>query len=194
MGPNIDERGRPWTASGGGPVVVVPAEAAEHWRGTLPPVGVAVPEGWTWGDPDGPECDYDRACNPPVSEGTPYGGFGWVEVQGRPVLILDGETLTWFAADQKGGVLVRCPIDEADDDPEKIPASAWHSVGAGVIRLTDGRLYMFDSAYGGAADPGGIRAHGGVGVIELGPGCWRVDFATNAGEVDFVRFRPASSE
>ncbi|MFD7630755.1 Imm21 family immunity protein [Streptomyces sp. NPDC059851] len=194
MGSNIDECGRPWTSSGGGPIIVVPAETTEHWRGTLPPVGVQVPEGWTWGAAGGPECDYDRACDPPVSETTPFGGFGWVDVQGRPALVLDGETVTWFEADCEGGTLVRSSIDETEDDPKRISESNWRSIGVDVISLADGRLYMFDSAYPGAADPERIDADSGVGVIELGPGRWKVDFATNANEIDFVRFRPAPSE
>lgn len=188
---NVDEYGRPWTTSGGGPIVVVPAEAAAHWRGTLPPSGVEVPEGWTWGAPGGPECDYDRACCPAVSEPTPFGGFGWVEVQEQPVLVLDGEVPTRFEADGEGGTLVRSSEYEADDDPRRVSAESWRSVGTEVISLVDGRLFMFDSAFAGAGDPERIPADDGVGVITLGPGHWRVEFATNADEVDFVRFRPA---
>ncbi|MFF3404247.1 Imm21 family immunity protein [Streptomyces sp. NPDC002659] len=190
MGLNVDEGGRPWTNSGGGPIVVIPAEIAEHWRGTWPPVGVEVPEGWTWDGSGNPECDYDRACDPPVAEGTPYGGFGWVDVQGHPVLVLDVEIPTRFHPDSEGGILVRSSADEADDDFRKIPSN-WRSVGVNTISLADGRLYMFDSAFEGAADPEQIEAHDGVGVIKLGVGRWNVDFATNADEVDFVRFRPA---
>ncbi|MEU9304902.1 hypothetical protein [Streptomyces sp. NPDC048269] len=157
-------------------------------------MGIEVPEGWAWGAADGPECDYDRACDPPVSEATPFGGFGWVDVQGQPGLILDGEILTWFEADRQGGILVRPSTDEADHDPESVPAHGWRSVGVDVLSLADGRLYMFDSAFAGAADPERIRANDGVGVIKLGAGRWRVDFATNADEVDFVRFRPAGGE
>ncbi|NXY96496.1 hypothetical protein HYE82_19295 [Streptomyces sp. BR123] len=193
---NIDERGRPWTDSGGGPIVVIPAELAEHWRGTLPPVGAEVPEGWSWGTPGGPECDYDRACDPSVSEATPFGGFGWVEVQGQPVLVLDSEIHTWFEADEAdsgGGILVRSSADGADEDPGSVPVQSWHTVGSDVISLSDGRLYMFDSAYNGAADPEQIQAFDGVAVIELGAGHWRVDFATNRDAVDFVRFRPSEA-
>ncbi|MFF8512866.1 Imm21 family immunity protein [Streptomyces sp. NPDC015492] len=189
MGTNIDESGRPWTLSGGGPVIVIPAEVAEHWRGTLPPVGAEVPAGWTWGNADGPECDYDRACAPASHEPTPYGGFGWVDVHNTPALILNGEILTRFDADAEGGVLVRCSIDEADDDPGRIPAADWRSVGADVIALTDGRLYMFDSAAAGATDPNRITADDGVGIITLSPGSWQVEFATNGDETDFIRFR-----
>ncbi|OKJ49485.1 hypothetical protein AMK27_36020 [Streptomyces sp. CB02009] len=186
---NVDASGRPWTLSGGGPVIVIPAEIAGHWRGTLPPVGVEVPAGWTWGGSSGPECDYDRACSPGVYEPTPHGGFGWVGVQETPVLILDGEILTWFEAGAEGGSLVRSAIDEADGDPEKVFPGSWRSVGVDVISLTDGRLYMFDSAAAGAVDPAQIAADDGVGVITLGAGNWRVEFATDADECDFVRFR-----
>nr|WP_168724491.1 Imm21 family immunity protein [Streptomyces sp. A1547] len=194
LGTNIDEHGRPWTASGGGPVIVIPAEAAEHWRGTLPPVGAEVPDGWTWGVSGGPECDYDRACDPPVSEITPIGGFGWVDVQGQPALILDSEAPTWFTADSEGGFLVRPSFDGADEDPGSVPARDWRFVGVDIVSLADGRLFMFDSAFDGAADEERIRADEGVGVIKLWAGRWRVEVATNADEVDFVRFRPARDE
>lgn len=122
-------------------------------------------------------------------EGTPYGGFGWVEVQGKPALILDGEIVTRFEGDSEGGVLVRNPISEARADLEKTPADGWRSVGVDTLSLTDGRLFMFDSAFEGAADPAQISADNGVGVITLGAGRWRVDFATTVDEVDLVRFR-----
>ncbi|MGW8355501.1 hypothetical protein [Streptomyces wedmorensis] len=194
MGLNMDEQGRPWTISGGGPIVVIPVEIAERWRGILPPLGAEVPEGWTWGDAGGPECDYDRACDAPVSSRTPFGGFGWIDVQGQPVLILDAEILTRFEAESEGGFLVRPSTDEGDDDPRNVPASSWHSVGERVISLTDGRLYMFDSAAEGSADPDQISANDGVGIIKLGAGRWSIDFATNADEVDFVRFLPVGGE
>lgn len=58
-------------------------------------------------------------------------------------------------ADTEGGTLVRSSIDEVeiDSDPRKIPGSSWRSAGGGVISLTDGLLYMLDSAYQGASDP-----------------------------------------
>ncbi len=183
---NRDDEGRPWTTSGGGPVVVVPAELAARWRGTSPPPDAAVPPGWTWGMADGPVCDYDRACDPPQPHGTPYGGFAWVAVGDGHALILDAELATVFVADAAGGVIARGGSGEI---PAALAAVAWRALAPAAITLTDGRLFMFDAAFPGAADPAAIAAHDGVGVIALGPGTYTVEVATTADETDLVRFR-----
>lgn len=191
---NVDELGRPWTISGGGPIVVIPAELAAQWRGVLAPVGAVVPPGWTWGDAGGPECDYDRACDPPVKTVTGYAGFGWVAVGDQSVLILDAEIPTFFEATATGGYLVRhgAHPDEADADPTHVPEEAWHQLGdVEAITLVDGRLFMFDAAGTGAADPAEAHANDGVGVITLGPGRYRIEVATTPQEMDFVRFTRA---
>jgi len=191
MAINLDDQGRPWTISGGGPVLVIPAETAAAWRGTEPPVGAQVPPGWKWGASGGPVCDYDRACDPMDLASTGFGGFGWLEVDGKPALVLDAEVTTTWLAEDGGGTLMRVSTDESDTDPDAVPADAWRPFPVGEVELTDGRLFMFDSAYPGAADPAAIDAHDGVGVIELAPGRWSITCATNADEVDFVRFRRA---
>ncbi len=187
MAINIDERGQPWTVSGGGPILVVPAETAASWLGTRPPPGADVPPGWNWGDAGGVECDYDRACSPRDFESSPYGGFGWVEVDGKPALILDGEILTVWLAEPDGGTLVRCSSDEGSRDPASV--TDWNLFPAAELTLADGRLFMFDSAFAGAADPAAISAHDGVGVIELAPGRYSLTCASNPDETDFIRFR-----
>jgi hypothetical protein len=191
MAIQVDGLGRPTTCSGGGPVIAVPAESAGAWRGTLPPIGAVVPEGWRWGSSGGPVCDYDRACD---AQGirTGYGGFAWLEVGGRPALILDAELVTVFVADADGGYILRGgDIDGPHADPATVPADGWKAMAPETIELTDGRLFLFDSAFAGDPDPAAITAHDGVAVAELGPGAWRVEFATNEHEVDFVRFRRA---
>lgn len=189
---NVDDRGRPKTCSGGGPVVVVPAEVAAHWFGTRPPPGAVVPAGWTWGKSGGPICDYDRACDVAPIERTSYGGFGWVDVHGRPALVLDAEITTIFVKESDGGYIVRNSIGEdASELASAVDDGKWHDFGFTTIDLQDGRLFMFDSAYPGDADPDAIDADDGVGVIDLGPGTWRVSFATSPQGVDFVRFRRA---
>lgn len=185
---NVNDRGEPTTCSGGGPIVVIPAELAEHWRGTRPPAGAVVPEGWRWGKSGGPVCDYDRACDPPTLTRTSYGGFGWVDVNGVPVLVLDAEIQTDFVADAEGGILVRNSVGKGAEGFEGIE---WQEVGPASFDLKDGRLFMFDSASPGAADPEAIDADDGVGVIDLGKGRWKVSFGTNAKKIDFVRFRRA---
>lgn len=189
---NTDEHGRHKTCSGGGPVIVVPAEVAAQWYGTSPSPGAVVPLGWTWGKSGGPVCDYDRACDVSPIERTEYGGFGWLDVGGRPALVLDAEVTTIFVKDGDGGYIVRNSVGEdASERPTDVDDARWHSFGHATIELGDGRLFMFDSAYPGAADPAAIDADDGVGVIELGAGKWAVTFATSDGGVDFVRFRRA---
>jgi hypothetical protein len=112
-----------------------------------------------------------------------------VEVAGIPVLVLDAELPTRFVADPEGGHLIRGGVEGSSEQPAAVPAELWHDVGPSTIDLADGRLFMFDSAFRGAADPEAITAHDGVGVIELGPGRWRLSFASTADEVDFVRLR-----
>lgn len=167
-------------------MLVVPAEHAAGWRGTSPPPAAVVPPGWTWGAAGGPVCDYDRACDPPQPHGTPYGGFAWLAVGAGRALILDGELATVFAADADGGVIARGGSGEV---PAALAAVAWRALEPALLTLTDGRLFMFDAAFPGAADPTAIAAHDGVGVIELGPGAYVVEIATTADETDLVRFR-----
>lgn len=189
MSINLDEQGRPFTISGGGPVIALPAETAAAWRGTNPPIGAQVPPGWTWGGLGGVECDYDRACAPQDSTPTPYGGFGWIEVGGKPALIFDAEILTVWVSEPGGGTLVRSSIEEANSSPESVPDADWKPFPIATLELDDGRLFMFDSAFPGAATPEAISAHDGVGVIPLGPGRFTIACATNSDEVDFIRFR-----
>lgn len=98
----FDEVGRPCAASGGGPLLVVPAEVASHWH--------AATEGIDAGS------DYDRACEPLDDAGTPCGGVGWVEVGGAVALILDGATGAHFLGDALGGCLVRDHAGGAEND------------------------------------------------------------------------------
>ena len=187
MGLNVNEHGQPWTVSGGGPVIVGPAEPAAAWRGTEPPVGAAVPPGWSWGAAGGPECDYDRACAPQGYQGTGYGGVAWLEVGGKPALILDGEITTEWLAEAGGGTIVRASIDEASRDPASV--TAWKPYPVPELDLADGRLFMFDSAFPGAATPEAITAHDGVGVITLEPGRYTLTWGMSADETDFIRLR-----
>jgi hypothetical protein len=173
-------------------VVVIPAEVAAQWFGTRSSSGVAVPPGWTWGNSGGPVCDYDRACDVNPIERTEYGGFGWIDVNGRPALVLDAEVTTLFVKEGDGGHIVRNSVgEEASELPTAVDDAKWHAFGHATIDLEDGRLFMFDSAYPGAADPDAIDADDGVGVIDLGKGTWSVTFATSKDGVDFVRFRRA---
>ena len=168
------------------------AESAAHWFGTRPPPGAVVPPGWTWGTSGGPVCDYDRACDVTPLERTEYGGFGWIEVHGKPALVLDAEITTAFVKESDGGYIVRNSIgEEASELASAVDDAKWHTFGHATIELGDGRLFMFDSASPGGAEPDDIDADDGVGVIELGSGKWNVTFATSKQGVDFIRFRRA---
>jgi hypothetical protein len=188
----------PTTCSGGGPVIIVPAELAASWRGTLAPIGVEVPPGWTWGSGD-IDCDYDRACE---VEGlndwamTGYGGVGWLDVADGAAVILDAELMTAWLADPAGGYVIRNytddPIDEAAGrrHVEAAEAVGWRELSL-EWRIRSGKLYLFDSAFAGAADPGEIQAFDGVAIGELAPGTYRVAVATTADEVDVIRIARA---
>ena len=187
MGINVNEEGRPWSNSEGGPVLVIAAELAATWRGTLPPVGAVVPEGWTWGKAGGPECDYDRACAAKPFIPTGFGGFRSVPVGDGQALCLDSEIATEWFADGDGGCLVRKGYDESTPDPAAV--TTWQPFpGVPTLTLGDGRLFLFDSAYEGDADPARIRATAGVGVIQLAPGAYTVECGEDEGETDYVRF------
>jgi hypothetical protein len=173
----------PRTCSGGGPIILLPAEVAAAWRGTSPPVGATVPPGWTWGKSGGPVCDYDRACDPPERQGTEYGGLAWLDVADGRALVLDGELETYWIANGEGGVVARG--GDAADVRGRVPASGWTPFGS--ITLRDGRVFLFDSAYAGAADPREVEADDGVAVGTPGPGTYDVAYASVASE-DFIRF------
>src|SRR5918998_4373634 len=90
-----------WVGTSGGPLIVLPAEIAHHWRGIEPPLDAQVPEGWKWGDPNGPVCDYDRACGVEDDLGTLDVGPGQALVFG------DEPMITAFLPRPDGGVFVR---------------------------------------------------------------------------------------
>jgi hypothetical protein len=185
------------TCSGGGPIVVVPAELAASWRGTLPPIGVEVPPGWTWGSGD-IECDYDRACE---TEGlrdfemTGYGGVGWLDVGAGAALILDAELMTAWLPDRAGGYIIRNYAEQQLDEAtaleyvQEAEAAGWRELS--LVWELGGRLYLFDSAYAGAADASAIKADDGVAIGELAPGSYRVAVATTAEEADVIRITRA---
>ena len=182
---NVSKSGRPYTCSGGGPIIVVPAETAAQWRGTSPPVGAIVPEGWKWGKSGGPACDYDRACDQFLR--TDYGGFGWLEVGGKPALVLDGEIHTEYLGSATGGCIVRNLMSSEVKEVEEVAGIEWQPGPVAELALEDGRLFMFDSAFEGRSDPLQIAAADGVGVVQLQPGgVYQVHTATVKG-VDYLR-------
>jgi hypothetical protein len=191
---NVSASGQPFTSSGGGPIIVLPAETASQWRGTLPPLSAVVPDGWSWGKSGGPVCDYDRACDQPQGfHRTEQGGFGWLDVGGKPALVLDGEIHTVFVQSSTGGFIVRNPAS-SESEVEVADTREWRPGPIAELALEDGRLFMFDSAFQGHSDPLQIAAHDGVGVIQLLPGgVYQVHTATVDGE-DYLRLALKGAE
>lgn len=179
----------PSTTSGGGPVILLPAEVASEWRGTQPPRGAKVPKGWSWGKSGGPVCDYDRACDGGDDRvSTARGGIGWLDVGKGRGIVLDAELVSVWLPTMDGGIVVRGP-DVDGSAPEAVaklvPKTGWKKLG--TLELEDGRLFLFDSAASGAAEPGGIEADDGVAVAEPGKGEYELTWATKKHD-DFVRF------
>jgi hypothetical protein len=173
-------------------VICVPAELAASWRGTNPPIGVEVPDGWSWGSGD-IECDYDRACDTDKLEDyayTPSGGCGWLSVADGFALIFDCELHTAWLPDARGGYVIRnceSPLDEAR---ARVYVGEAEQVGWRELSLDwqlAGQLHLFDSAYAGTADPDENRADDGVAVGKLEPGRYRVAVATTPDEIDVIR-------
>lgn len=183
--------------SGGGPILVVPSELAGHWRGTLPPLGAAVPPGWTWGS-GGVVCDYDRACDD-VEDSVEVGdSSAWtVPVADGRALVLDGEASTAAVHWQDGVVIVRVPPFETEEETRdalaRMEPSAW-TESPHTLDLREGRLFVFDSAYEGAPSSAAIGADGGVLDVSLTPGRYRVSYAAephpSGGTYPLIRLSP----
>jgi len=91
--------------------------------------------------------DYDRGCDCKPIERTEYGGFGWVDVEGTPAIVLDAEVTTLFVKESDGGYIVRNSVgEEASELPTAVDDSKWHTFAHATIELEDGRLFMFDFA------------------------------------------------
>jgi len=179
---------RTQTASGGGTLIAIPAELAALWRGTLAPEGVKPPPGWSWGKACDFLCDYDRICDWALfSERTEYGAIAFIAVGGRQALALDAEIGTAWVALPDGGALVRNPVDERPPEELVRAAQASGFRPQGELELVEGRLFVFDSAFAGAADPEAITAHDGVVVAQPGPGRYQVGLASPGG-CDVIRF------
>jgi hypothetical protein len=163
------------TCTNGGPVLVVPAEAASGWRGT-------------------DNGDYDRACNPTDHTNLDYGAIGGVSVGDHQALALDLELLTTFLSTTEGGIILRnyedSPMTREIAEKHIAAATNWATWGT-PLSLTDGRLFLFDSAFPGASDPAQIEADEGVLVADLGAGTYAIDIAVAEG-VELIRLTRAN--
>ncbi|MGW3328891.1 Imm21 family immunity protein [Streptomyces virginiae] len=120
-----------WVESGGGPLVVVPAEVLTRWEGA---------------DSEGPESDYDRAC-------AVVGRTGLLTVGPSHALVLGDEpSSTTFLPEH--GVFVRwvCAESEAEllggvEAALKDEDVAWED---GQVWEVPGPVVLFDSAWPGS--------------------------------------------
>jgi len=140
-----------YAASNGGPLIALPAEVAEKWRGTDAPEGVAVPPGWEWGgnDDDPIRTDYDRACGKlRARHQSSYGGIGLLKVGDGDALVFLCPTDTTFLPLADGGVFLRnVPFASASAAKKALEtAPKWKKTRI-EIALRDGRIFLFDAAY-----------------------------------------------
>jgi hypothetical protein len=134
-----------WVSTGGSPLIIIPVEAAEHWRGTETTVPSAGDAEAIW-EAIREHSDYGRACG--VDD---Y--LGVLEVGSRKCLVLGDEpTHTAFLPIENGGIIVRWIHAEHEEDvlravqvvPENVWARTQHR-----IHVNGGGLLLFDSAYPG---------------------------------------------
>jgi len=165
----------PCVVTNGGPLIALPRELVEVWRGILPPLGADVPPGWEWGDAS-IVCDYDRACVPPSSSfGIEDSYEAWPVSVGEGVaLVLDEECSTTALRWEEGLVLVRDPglASEADliRDVGAVQEGSWVDTEFD-LRVAGGAIVVFDAAFAGVESD---LVDGGVMEAELVPGCYRI--------------------
>ncbi|WP_052412099.1 Imm21 family immunity protein [Streptomyces mutabilis] len=128
-----------WVQSMGGPLIVVPVSALDHWGG-------CTEDGVIVGGTDVPD-DYDRACD---VEG--WAGIVAVGTEGSGLVLADEPATTCYLSEQN--VFLRWLA--ADSDAELLeaakavmedPATDWEDCG---VWVTDGAAVLLDSAVAGA--------------------------------------------
>ncbi|MFJ6054881.1 immunity 21 family protein [Streptomyces sp. NPDC092307] len=137
-----------WVESGGGPLVVVPAEVLMRWEGA---------------DGEGPESDYDRAC-------AVVGDTGLLTVGPSQALVLGDEPASttylpehgvfvrWVAAESEAELLGS--VEAALEDAAWEDGQVWH---------VPGPVVLFDSAWPGSEVEPDNHAR-----VELTPGRYEV--------------------
>ncbi|WP_373926529.1 Imm21 family immunity protein [Paludisphaera borealis] len=163
-----------WVGTGGGPLIVIPAEFAPLWRG-----------GEEWSPPRGPaqrggdasrfRSDYDRACAVDDYLGSLNVGVG------RALILGDEPMMTAFVPQPAGGLLVRWMYGEDDGAVSRavcaIPVEVWKTTPH-QLPVGWGEILVFDSAYPGDALP--VSIEGGTTPwlrIALPQGNYHIDTA-----------------
>ncbi|MEZ4317581.1 MAG: hypothetical protein R3F61_08750 [Myxococcota bacterium] len=171
----------PYTATNGGPVLLLTAEHAPEW-------GQGPLDGGF-----GSHRDYDRACEPNDLVYTEYGGTAWVEVGDGIGLILAGQCHTqWLALSATEGVLYRegsPDITEARVREQLARVESWKPYKK-ALALASGHFFLLDAAFSGAAtleafEDGAIAIEG-----RLDPGVYQV-LVGALGGIDLIRLVPA---
>ncbi|WP_337177433.1 Imm21 family immunity protein [Paludisphaera sp.] len=135
-----------WVCSAGGPLIVVPAEVAQYWRGV---------EGWSPSEvqrdlADESVSDYARACG--------IGDYlGILKVgHGEALILGDMPMQTAFIPDPEGGIFVRWMYAESEGGVRRalgsVPESAWEPTPHRIEVAREG-LLVFDSACSGDTLP-----------------------------------------
>jgi len=178
------------TCSGGGPLIALASEIAADWRGTLPPIGALVPDGWQWGNSPYIECDYDRACGNIERIGRfGYDYFGVLSVNSSNAFVFTCEQVISFKENELGGILIGNfhDYDAIDQFLTTVDDAAW-TLYSGTCELKDGKLYIFDSAYEGYANAEEIKAYDHVVVGNPGTGKYNVFYQNTADNVGLLKF------
>jgi Immunity protein 21 len=173
-------------ASEGGPMLALPKEALRAWNGTVDPKTRKPPPS---GDFTG--TDYGRACA--VSEGplkSPWGGFGFLEVDGHAGLVVSRTVST---AQLKDGSTLLVDAEPGEEAEENLAAAlkaepTWQSI-RGELMLPSGALVIFDSACEHAET-------NNKSTLKLRPGSYRVEehhSETKGGSVWLFRLSPVGS-
>ncbi|GAA3568194.1 Imm21 family immunity protein [Kribbella ginsengisoli] len=170
-----DEHSTAWVESMGGPLIVIPVSALDHWHG-------GTMQGTTAGDGSVVD-DYDRACG--VDELA-----GVIAVADRQALVLGDEPATtcylpehlafvrWLGADSEVELLEAAETLLSDGETDWTDCGVW---------ATDGPAVLMDSAEAGSDL--GVPYPNGDGVPSEAPvaiqaGQWRVSAVQVTGEAD----------
>ncbi|MFB6827097.1 Imm21 family immunity protein [Streptomyces virginiae] len=147
-----------WVESGGGPLVVVPAEVLDRWEGA---------------DGEGPESDYDRACAVVDRTGLLTVGPSHALVLGdepssTTFLPEHGVFVRWVAAESEAELLagVEAVVKDGDENDDVV----WED---GKVWEVPGPVVLFDSAWPGAEVEPDNHAR-----VELTPGRYAVRAAS----------------
>lgn len=164
-----------WVGTGGGPLIVIPIEIAQYWRGDVV----------DW-QPESSfsellesvmaNSDYGRACSV-------RGYLGSLRIGPGNGLVLHDENMpTAFVPTHKGGLLVRWDYAENEEGVRKAlhstPESIWQETEH-TLEVAEGRLLIFDSAYPGESLPNTCGDGANVAYLEvvMPPGTYEVDTA-----------------